>query len=220
MVRTSMIVGESVFLLAQGQDRKALERRIAKALDDGGRFVEFVVVGNRTVSTLIAGSPSITFLVETVPFDDRDTADVDHPFGGFHDSVTSSAAIRGSSHVPSESTHPSSSVSSVRSPRRLSSASTVDLPAPDIPVIKTCATGETLANGTRLPTQHRSQAASILFAVPSVFGSGSTRLEEAQELRRETGVVLRAGVGGADCPEGFRVHRQAELAEVGRYRLA
>ena len=86
MVRTTLAVGESVYLLAQGQDYKALERRIEKALDDGGRFVEFVVVGNRTVSTLITSSQSVTFLIETVPFDDRDTGDVDSPFGGFHDS--------------------------------------------------------------------------------------------------------------------------------------
>ena len=85
MVRTTLAVGESVYLLAQGQDYKALERRIEKALDDGGRFVEFVVVGNRTVSTLVTGSQAVTFLVETVPFDDRDTGDVDSPFGGFHD---------------------------------------------------------------------------------------------------------------------------------------
>ena len=85
MVRTTLAVGESVYLLAQGQDYKALERRIEKALDDGGRFVEFVVVGNRTVSTLTAGSQSVTFLVETVPFDERDTGDVGYPFGGFHD---------------------------------------------------------------------------------------------------------------------------------------
>ena len=85
MVRTTLAVGESVYLLAQGQDYKALERRIEKALDDGGRFVEFVVVGNRTVSILIARSQSVVFLVETVPFDDRDTGDVDYPFGGFHD---------------------------------------------------------------------------------------------------------------------------------------
>lgn len=85
MVRTSIAVGESVYLLAQGQDYKALERRIEKALDDGGRFVEFVVVGNRTVSTLFTGSQAVTFLLETVPFDGRDTGDVDYPFGGFHD---------------------------------------------------------------------------------------------------------------------------------------
>lgn len=85
MVRTSLAVGESVYLLAQGQDYKALERQIENALHDGGRFVEFVVVGNRTVSTLITGSQSVTFLVETVPFDARDTGEVDYPFGGFHD---------------------------------------------------------------------------------------------------------------------------------------
>ncbi|MCR2763337.1 hypothetical protein NQ152_07410 [Microbacterium sp. zg.B48] len=85
MVRTTITVGESVYLLAQTQDFEGLQRRIEKALDDGGRFVEFVVVGNRTVSTLITGSQSVTFLVETVPFDDRDTGDVDYPFGGFHD---------------------------------------------------------------------------------------------------------------------------------------
>ena len=85
MVRTTIAVGDSHYLLAQGQDYKDLERRIEKALDDGGRFVEFVVVGNRTVSTLITGSQSVALLVETVPFDDRDTGDVDYPFGGFHD---------------------------------------------------------------------------------------------------------------------------------------
>lgn len=50
----------------------------------------------------------------------------------------SSSAMRGSSHVPSGSTHPSA-VSIVRRPRRDSSWSTAVFPAPDIPVIRTWA---------------------------------------------------------------------------------
>ncbi|MCC4247504.1 hypothetical protein [Microbacterium testaceum] len=85
MVRTQMAVSDAVFLLAQGQDLDDLKRRIENAVDLGGRFVSFVVVGNREVSVLFSPRTSVTFSVETVLYDDRDDGDADMPYGGFFD---------------------------------------------------------------------------------------------------------------------------------------
>lgn len=85
MIRTTITIGDAHFLLAQGQDLEALRRRIEEAIHRGGGFVDFVVVGNRTVSALMTGSERVIFTVETVPFDERDTGDPDVPFGGFFD---------------------------------------------------------------------------------------------------------------------------------------
>lgn len=51
----------------------------------GGRFVEFVVVGNRSVSVLIASVTQVVISVETVNFDGRDTGDDAVPYGGEFD---------------------------------------------------------------------------------------------------------------------------------------
>lgn len=87
MTRTTISIGDAQFILAQGQDHEELQRRIETALRAGGAFVKFVEVGNRTVSALITGRDRVILSVETVPFDARDTGDVDYPFGGFHDLI-------------------------------------------------------------------------------------------------------------------------------------
>ncbi|CAH0180148.1 hypothetical protein [Microbacterium sp. Bi128] len=85
MVRTQMVVNDAVFALAQGQDVDDLKARIENAVDLGGRFESFVVVGNREMSMLFSGRTAVTFSVETVSYDERDTGDADLPFGGFFD---------------------------------------------------------------------------------------------------------------------------------------
>ncbi|MFG6401591.1 MULTISPECIES: hypothetical protein [unclassified Microbacterium] len=87
MVRTSIALGDTSFLLAQDQDYEDLKRRIEEALHEGGAFVEFVVVGNRTVSALITGRDRVLLTIETVAYDERDDGDIDEPFGSFFDIV-------------------------------------------------------------------------------------------------------------------------------------
>ena len=85
MVRTQLAVNDVGFFLAQGQDVPDLKRRIEFAAQAGGRFVDFVVVGNRSVSVLISSSSQIVISVETVEFDARDNGDDTVPFSGAFD---------------------------------------------------------------------------------------------------------------------------------------
>ena len=85
MVRTEVSVNGTSFFLAQGQDVDELKQRVESAAGSGGRFVDFTVVGNRSVSVLITGAAQVVFSVETVQYDDRDTGDEDRPYGGLYD---------------------------------------------------------------------------------------------------------------------------------------
>ncbi len=85
MVRTMVDADGVRFMLAQDQDVDDLKRRIEDASASQGRFVEFVVLGNRGVSVLVNSRTRIVLSVETVQFDPRDTGDSDAPFGGFYD---------------------------------------------------------------------------------------------------------------------------------------
>lgn len=85
MVRTQVVVNDTGFYMAQGQDLDELKERIEDAAKSGGRFVDFVVVGNRVVSVLITFGTQVVMSVETVQFDPRDTGDDTAPFGGAFD---------------------------------------------------------------------------------------------------------------------------------------
>ncbi|BAJ75072.1 hypothetical protein MTES_2108 [Microbacterium testaceum StLB037] len=85
MVRTQIAIDEASFFLAQGQDLPELRSRIEQAVQAGGRFVSFVVVGNREVSALFTAHSRVALSVETVQYDPRDTGDSDDPYGGFFD---------------------------------------------------------------------------------------------------------------------------------------
>ncbi|WP_345750342.1 hypothetical protein [Microbacterium rhizophilus] len=85
MIRTEVSVNGASFFLAQGQDLDALKQSIERAVAEGGRFVEFTVVGNRAVSVLVTAAAHVAFSVETVQFDPRDTGDEGTPFGGLYD---------------------------------------------------------------------------------------------------------------------------------------
>ncbi|SIS02454.1 hypothetical protein [Microbacterium sp. RURRCA19A] len=85
MIRTQMAVDDAVFALAQGQDIETLKARIESAVDRGGRFESFVVVGDREVSVLFSPHTSVVFSVETVAVDERDDGTADLPYGGFFD---------------------------------------------------------------------------------------------------------------------------------------
>ncbi|WP_238439513.1 hypothetical protein [Microbacterium sp. JZ31] len=85
MVRTEIRINGESFLLAQGQDLAALKKQIVDAAHSLGDFVEFVVVGNRSVSALITHASQVVMSVATVLVDPRDTGDPDAPFGGLFD---------------------------------------------------------------------------------------------------------------------------------------
>jgi hypothetical protein len=85
MVRTEITVNGRSSLLAQGQDADDLKRRIEAAMSTPGRFVDFTVVGNRSTSVLISPHSQVTFAIETVQFDPRDTGNFDEPYGGLYD---------------------------------------------------------------------------------------------------------------------------------------
>jgi len=85
MTRTQVAVNDVGFLLAQGQDVEELKTRIEAAAQEGGRFVDFVVVGNRVVSVLVSLATHVVISVGTVDFDPRDTGDDTAPFGGAFD---------------------------------------------------------------------------------------------------------------------------------------
>lgn len=85
MVRTELTVNGESYLLAQGQDLDELRLAMEEASRDGGRFVDFVVVGNRSVAVLVSARTEVVMSVQTVQFDSRDTGDDDVPFGGFFD---------------------------------------------------------------------------------------------------------------------------------------
>jgi hypothetical protein len=85
MVRTEITVNGRSSLLAQGQDVDDLKRRIEAAMGTPGRFVDFTVVGNRATSALISPHAQVTFTIETVQFDPRDTGNSEEPYGGLYD---------------------------------------------------------------------------------------------------------------------------------------
>jgi len=82
MVQTEVSVNGSRFLLAEGQDIDELKRRFEKATATTGTFVEFVAVGQRSVSVLVSSGTTVVFAVETVSFDPRDD---DHHHTAFGD---------------------------------------------------------------------------------------------------------------------------------------
>ncbi|MFF7293915.1 hypothetical protein ACFY9N_15410 [Microbacterium sp. NPDC008134] len=85
MIQTTVAVDGIEFLLAQDQSIDELRTRIEDAAATTGRFVDFVVVGNRSMSVLVTGNSRVTISVATVQFDERDTGDLDFPYGGHFD---------------------------------------------------------------------------------------------------------------------------------------
>jgi hypothetical protein len=86
MVRTEIVVNGSRFDLAQDQDIENVKSRVeAAAASPSARFVEFTVVGNRSVSVLISSAASVVLSVETVQYDPRDSGDLTEPYGGLFD---------------------------------------------------------------------------------------------------------------------------------------
>lgn len=87
MVQTEATLDSVSYLLAQDQDVADLRRRVEEAVQTAGTFVDFVVVGNREVSVLITPHSRVTISTSTVAFDERDTGDLEFPYGGYYDLV-------------------------------------------------------------------------------------------------------------------------------------
>jgi len=87
MVQTTFAIGDAHFVLAQGHDVDELKSRIEARIQAGGGFVEFVVVGNRTVSVYMTDHERIVITKANVVFDERDTGDIEAPYGGYLDVV-------------------------------------------------------------------------------------------------------------------------------------
>ncbi|MDN3310637.1 hypothetical protein QWJ90_06815 [Microbacterium oryzae] len=85
MVQSDITFDAATFLLAQNQDIQDLKHRIESAVHEGGRFVEFTVVGNRAVSVLVGPTTRVTVSLETVEYDPRDTGDEEDPYDGLLD---------------------------------------------------------------------------------------------------------------------------------------
>src|SRR3954464_7954476 len=105
--------------------------------------------------------------------------------------------MRFSSQVPSGSTQPSSSVSTVRWPRRRSSASTVLLPVPDIPVTSTRATTGTLEQDAGMPLFTGVGVALVtLFHPDGTLDAPATGELAARLAELGVGCILVAGTTG------------------------
>jgi hypothetical protein len=85
VVHTHVIIHDSSFYLAHDQSLDELKQRIEAAAATTGRFVDFLVVGNRSVSVLISPGTPVVFSMETMHLDERDTGIESEPFGGDFD---------------------------------------------------------------------------------------------------------------------------------------
>ncbi len=87
-VRTELTINDTPFLMAQGQDVDDLKQRIEAASQAGGRFVDFIVVGDRAHSVLITATTRVVVTVDIVPFDvleadDQAPYDANFDFDGY-----------------------------------------------------------------------------------------------------------------------------------------
>ena len=82
-VRTEVTINDTPFLMAEGQDLNDLKRRIEDASQPGGRFVDFVIAGDRSISVLITAASRVVVTVDIVPLDIPSIAGEDEYDGTF-----------------------------------------------------------------------------------------------------------------------------------------
>ena len=80
MIRTTVTIEGKSYGLSQGEDVAALKEASTRAAQDGGGLIDFVVVGNRSVSALVSPGVPVIFEEIEVPDDERDTGDVHEPW--------------------------------------------------------------------------------------------------------------------------------------------
>ena len=87
IVRTQVTVNDVGFVLAPGQDVDQLKGEIESAARSGPRFVEFDVVGDRTVCILVSAGTPVMITAATVAVDHGGDPDDTAPFGSAYDLV-------------------------------------------------------------------------------------------------------------------------------------
>ncbi|MDP3950301.1 MAG: hypothetical protein Q8Q19_06545 [Microbacterium sp.] len=80
MVRARAKIDDAPYLLAQEQDLDELKRSFETAMRSGGAFVEFTVVGNEKVSTLVTPNTRVVLSEATVEIDQSDNGDQGFPY--------------------------------------------------------------------------------------------------------------------------------------------
>jgi len=85
MVQVQITIDGVSSLVAQGQDVDDIRRRIEEAAATTGRFVDFVVVGDRTVAALITPTSRVTISAAPVRSDPLDAGDASYAYGTYFD---------------------------------------------------------------------------------------------------------------------------------------
>jgi hypothetical protein len=84
MRQTTILIGTLQYLLAQNGDIDKLKAAVLAAIRSGGDYVDFTVVGNRSISVLIPPGVVVVFQSADVDEDDRDTGDLTSPYDELH----------------------------------------------------------------------------------------------------------------------------------------
>lgn len=80
MKRTTLIVNDTSYPLAQGQDIDTIEAAAVEAVHQGGDMITITAYGNREVSIQVSPGVPLVFESEEVPSEARDAGNLDHPF--------------------------------------------------------------------------------------------------------------------------------------------
>jgi hypothetical protein len=85
MVQVQITIDGVSSLVAQGQDVDDIRRRIEEAAATMGRFVDFVVVGDRTMAALITPTSRVTISAAPVQSGSLDAGDASYAYGTYFD---------------------------------------------------------------------------------------------------------------------------------------
>jgi hypothetical protein len=80
MQRTTLIVNDTSYPLAQGQEVDAIQAAALEAVHQGGGLIKVTTYGNREVSILVSAGVPLVFESEEVPDESRDDGNLDFPF--------------------------------------------------------------------------------------------------------------------------------------------
>jgi hypothetical protein len=80
MQRTTLIVNDTSYPLAQGQEVDAIEAAAVEALHQGGGLITVTTYGNREVSILVSAGVPLVFESEEVAYESRDDGNLGSPF--------------------------------------------------------------------------------------------------------------------------------------------
>jgi hypothetical protein len=80
MQRTTLIVNNTSYPLAQGQDTDTIEAAAVEAVHEGGGMITATAYGNREVSILVSEGVPLVFESQEVPSESRDDGNLGSPF--------------------------------------------------------------------------------------------------------------------------------------------